>query len=322
MKTRSMILIVFILTGLLMTACQAANDPVQNPPVGPTATMSFEPTRASQIADTFPGHEGEVTGLEVYILESFPVQVHAQVSGYFSDGCVELVDISAERDGNTYTLILNTQRPSGDVECTQALVPFEEVVPLDVNGLPAGTYTVIAGDMQSEFVLDMDNEIPEEPVISPEPGIGLVSFQAVDRDTGVGFSFQIPEDFMQEGSEEDRTWLLEGPEVEGEGVHPTLSITLYEMDEESFEAWIDGQRDQLNLPQGNFDDQITLYQGIALDVEDWEEQAGVRVQWIPVGEYVLQLVFSPLDAENYPLAAETVEALYELVMGSWKVLGE
>ena len=68
--------------------------------------------------------------------------------------------------GNTYTLILNTRRPSGDVECTQALVPFEEVVPLDVNGLPAGTYTVIAGDMQSEFVLDMDNEIPEEPVIS------------------------------------------------------------------------------------------------------------------------------------------------------------
>ena len=127
---------------------------------------------------------------------------------------------------------------------------------------------------------------------------------------------------MQEGSEEDRTWILEGPEVEGEGVCPTLSITLHEMDGESFEAWIDGQRDQLNLPQGNFDDQITLYQGIALDVEDWEEQAGVRVQWIPVGEYVLQLVFSPLDAENYPLAAETVEALYELVMGSWEILGE
>lgn len=193
---------------------------------------------------------------------------------------------------------------------------------LDVVGLPAGTYTVAAGDMRSEFVLDVDNTIQEEPISCPEPGAGEVSFQAVDREAGVRFCFLIPDNFVQEESEEERTWVLAGPEVAGEGVKPTLTITLSTMDGLSFEGWIDDQSDQLNLPQDNFDDQIMLYQGIALDIEDWKDQTGARVQWIPAGEYVFQLVFSPLDAQNYPLATEALEAFYDMVMGSWMVLGE
>ena len=42
--------------------------------------------------DYIPGHQGEFTGLEVF-LESFPVQVQAQVPGYISNGCVEIEDV-------------------------------------------------------------------------------------------------------------------------------------------------------------------------------------------------------------------------------------
>ena len=322
MKTPTMIVTVFALISIVLTACNTPVDPTQTTPVEPTQNPAFEPTRALLDGDYISGHQGEITGLDVVILESFPVQVRAQVSGYFTDGCVELVDITIEREDDGFILTLNTRRPAGDVACTQALVPFDEAVMLDVVGLPAGTYTVAAGDMRSEFVLDVDNTIQEEPISCPEPGEGEVSFQAVDREAGVDFCFLIPDNFVQEESEEERTWVLAGPEVAGEGVKPALIITLFPMDGQSFEVWVDMQSDQLKLPQGNFDDQIMLYQGIALDIEDWNDQTGARVQWIPAGEYVFRLVFSPLDAKNFPQTTEALETLYGIVMGSWVVPGE
>ena len=322
MKTRTLILSLFVLASLLMAACSVSVEPTQTLPVESTQPPSFEPTRGWLDGEYIPGHEGEVTGLDVVILESFPVQVRAQVSGYFTDGCVELVDITAEREDDTFVLTLNTRRPAGDVECTQALVPFDEGVMLDVNGLPAGSYTVTAGDMQSNFVLGVDNEIQEDPITCPEPAEGEGAFQAVAREAGIGFCFLIPEGFTQEDSEEERAWVLVGPEVAGEGMKPTLTITLNEMDEPSFEAWMEAQSDRLNLPHGNFDDQITLYQGIVLDAEEWADQTGARVQWNPAGGYVFQLAFSPLDVQRYPLATEAMETFYDLVMGSWMVLGE
>jgi putative hemolysin len=45
--------------------------------------------------------------------------------------------------------------------CTTALVPFEEVVPLDVLGLPAGTYTVTAGEQSATYTLEMDNRVSD-----------------------------------------------------------------------------------------------------------------------------------------------------------------
>jgi len=37
------------------------------------------------------------------------------------------------------------------------LAPFEEVIPLYVYGLPAGTYTVKVNGVQGSFDLEMDN---------------------------------------------------------------------------------------------------------------------------------------------------------------------
>jgi inhibitor of cysteine peptidase len=41
--------------------------------------------------------------------------------------------------------------------CTQALVPFEETIPLDVEGLLAGEYTVNVNGVMATFTLDVDN---------------------------------------------------------------------------------------------------------------------------------------------------------------------
>ena len=92
------------------------------------------------------------------IMESFPVQVSVTIEGYLPDGCTELYEVNAIRDGDTFDIEVITRRPSGDVMCTMALVPFEETVDLDVLSLPAGEYTVRAGDLSETFVFDVDNE--------------------------------------------------------------------------------------------------------------------------------------------------------------------
>jgi inhibitor of cysteine peptidase len=91
-------------------------------------------------------------------MESFPVQVKVNVTGNLPDGCTSIVGSKAEFiDNNTFVLSIYTERPE-DLMCTMALVPFEESITLDVNGLAAGTYTVKGFDLEESFTLDVDNK--------------------------------------------------------------------------------------------------------------------------------------------------------------------
>jgi inhibitor of cysteine peptidase len=105
--------------------------------------------------------EASVESIEILILESFPVQVHALVKGNMPDTCTEIDQINRHSDleNNTFWVEITTVRPT-NVECTTEVVPFEEIIALDVYGLPAGVYTVDVNDVTDTFTLDMDN-VPE-----------------------------------------------------------------------------------------------------------------------------------------------------------------
>ena len=133
--------------GLLLSACQPVEE-TETPPAGD--------------GEYTYGQNAIVDSVEVMLLESFPLQAQVRVSGNLPDGCTELDEISVEQEGQEFILTITTRRPTGDVMCTQALVPFEEVVDLDIRGLEAGTYTVIAQEEQTTFTLDVDNTIPED----------------------------------------------------------------------------------------------------------------------------------------------------------------
>ncbi|MBG0787730.1 MAG: hypothetical protein H0S79_21790 [Anaerolineaceae bacterium] len=156
MMKRQLILIpLIILSVVFLAGC----DPV--------ATPSSEPPQND--GEFIYGQEATFEFLEVVILESFPVRVMVTVTGYLPDGCVVLDEISSGRDGFDFTLMAATHRPAGDVECTEALVPFTETVELEVLGLEAGTYTVHAQEQTATFELAVDNVL-EEPVIGDQEG--------------------------------------------------------------------------------------------------------------------------------------------------------
>ncbi len=106
--------------------------------------------------------EAPVDSFDIVFLESFPLQVNVIVTGNLPDGCTEIDEVTSKREGDTFVVRLTTRRPV-DQMCTEALVPYEEVVSLDVYGLPAGTYTVDVNGMTGMFTLETDNVLPDEP---------------------------------------------------------------------------------------------------------------------------------------------------------------
>ena len=121
------------------------------------------PSRAdtSRTDDARPG-TATVEEIDLLIMESFPVQVAVVARGYLADGCTEIDQVLTTFDAgrDMFDVEITTARDQ-DAVCTQALVPFEKRVELDIYGLPAGTYTVEANSVQESFQLAVDNVFPE-----------------------------------------------------------------------------------------------------------------------------------------------------------------
>lgn len=133
MKMKDLLFVLMAFVALSFSACQ--------------------PAQGNEEPEYTYGQDATVESLDILILESFPVQVQVTVSGYLPDGCTELHEITVERQDQDFILTVRTRRPTGDIACTQALVPFEETVELDVEGLAAGTYTVTAHGLEDSFTL-------------------------------------------------------------------------------------------------------------------------------------------------------------------------
>ena len=96
-----------------------------------------------------------VDEIDILILESFPVQINVIARGNLPDPCTEISEVLKEREGDTFFITIKTYRPPGF--CIQVLAPFEEIISLEVYGLPAGTYTVDVNGVQDTFDLEVDN---------------------------------------------------------------------------------------------------------------------------------------------------------------------
>ena len=101
-----------------------------------------------------------VDEIDILILEIFPVQINVITSGNLPDPCTEISEVIKEREGDTFFITIKTYRSPGF--CIQVIAPFEEIIPLEVYGLPAGTYTVDVNGVQATFDLEVDNILLKE----------------------------------------------------------------------------------------------------------------------------------------------------------------
>jgi heat shock protein HslJ len=153
-----------------------------------------------------------VDGIDLLVMESFPVQVEAIVRGNLSNGCVVLDGVSVKRTDQGFLIEVETH-VEGDF-CTQAQVPFEERVSLDVLGLPAGTYTVRAGEVSADLTFDVDNG------------------PADDR-TSAGSPSDAPAEYVQ-----DLRGTVTGIEIGADGLQVELTVPLAQRDESTYSVTI------------------------------------------------------------------------------------
>jgi len=152
----------------LLAACnQAGQQAAATPTTAAVATapVSGEPSRGQAM----------VHGIEVQMLESFPVQVNVVARGDLPDSCTQVDEVISQRTDDVFRVAITTLRQPGAI-CTQALVPFEENVALDVAGLPAGTYEVSVNGVTDSFTLATDNVLQQEPTTT---GAGAATRPAI-----------------------------------------------------------------------------------------------------------------------------------------------
>ena len=217
---------------LVIMACALAVLVACNSSAGETAaTPTAAPTAQPTIGSTEPVRgQAAVNSVDVLILESFPVQVNVTARGDLPDSCTQIDEIITQRTDDTFRVALTTLRQPA-ANCTQALVPFEQSIPLDVVGLTAGTYNVLVNGVPGSFTLDVDNVLLDDATtgagaaIQTEPGISGLVWHDLCSQTGAAAEGAAPAEGCVVAQSGD-TLQANGEFDEGEPGIPGVNVRL------------------------------------------------------------------------------------------------
>lgn len=92
-----------------------------------------------------------IENVEALLLESFPVQINLQVSGYQPDGCDFPVQVEQRREGNQVFVEIYRDVPLA-VMCPAMLLEYNETIHLE-GGFESGTYTIYVNDQTIEVTI-------------------------------------------------------------------------------------------------------------------------------------------------------------------------
>ncbi len=83
-------------------------------------------------------------------------QAEVEANGFLSIPCVALEEPAVVREGRTFHVVLAETTMAPDAVCIPvvAFTPFRAEVTLDLRGLEAGEYRVIANGVERKFVLE------------------------------------------------------------------------------------------------------------------------------------------------------------------------
>ena len=136
--------------------CWLSSDPtLTEPTTGPSSDPAPNPIQETG--------DAVVESIDVQMLESMPVQANAVLRGYFPDGCTVIDSYDQAQAGSTIRIRLTTRRTN--TVCAQVVTFFEQSIPLNVLGLPAGNYDVRVNELIAPFTLAQDNT-PDLPPVS------------------------------------------------------------------------------------------------------------------------------------------------------------
>jgi hypothetical protein len=259
------------------------------------------------------GENAILESLDVLLMESFPLQASAYIRGSLPDSCTTVKETVVEREGNSFRIRIITARPV-DAVCAQVLVPFEQNVPLDIYGLKAGEYTVVAQDLSTTFRLDVDN-VPSQS----ETGQAFAADKMLVESPNAGYAFRIPEKFSNAVPEGPVDVLVQGP-FYGDGAlapHAELIVGVQDLPAgEDFESFV---QKATNFGETAVDVQeISLGGEQAFYVPEMPGGAAhTRVVFVMHSGRLNILTFQPVSSEQNEQVLADQEQLFDSVTTSW-----
>ncbi|MEM7016702.1 MAG: hypothetical protein AAF512_05095 [Pseudomonadota bacterium] len=121
-------------------------------------TCSAPPTPTSSQQQEKPTEKKPPTRIEHLALQMrrhYPLKLNVIIQGKRLDECEGLSGIEVSREVNTFQLDLGFIKKQEGSPCDPGLF-FEHIVPLPLDGLTAGFYTVNANGLQAMFELPVD----------------------------------------------------------------------------------------------------------------------------------------------------------------------
>lgn len=135
-------------------------------PLSTTANAVFMPLIQSDLAIQLKEEDppfvdrAMVESVTVLKLDVAPIQIHAVVRGSLPSACLEIDKVQQQYIARQIRLKLFTRHQLDRRLCAAVLTPFAETVALDLGGLAAGDYQVVAQTMQVGFTLTADEVAP------------------------------------------------------------------------------------------------------------------------------------------------------------------
>lgn len=89
---------------------------------------------------------------DLLVAESYPVQIFLQVTGDMPTPCHEFRSQVAEPDEQKRIYVTAWSESDPNAACVQVLEPFDESIPITIEGAAEGSYTVyLNGELVGEF---------------------------------------------------------------------------------------------------------------------------------------------------------------------------
>jgi hypothetical protein len=310
---RSWFFLLVVLT-LCLQACNTSQVSTSRPGTGQQPGAQGEPPE-DQIKS---GELVKIEDIQVNITESTPLQVNVTLKGNLKNGCSQITNISPVRHNNTFEITFYSV-PIEGIDCTDSpQAPFQETIPLDVDGLPAGTYTVEAYGNSQIFTLSQEIILSSEPVC-PAPGMGTQQFSEDDPIQGIGYCFLFPTNFTAVPPSTPGIRIVAGPSYSNgpEPVQATLTITTSDPAGKSLADFIASQIASAGQGSDITQNNVSLGDSIqAIQVEGLPGQTGKRILFTENENLIYTLTFAPTD-EDYPQAKSDMENLFNTVVASW-----
>jgi inhibitor of cysteine peptidase len=112
------------------------------------------------LEDNFPQQESTVTDARVTSInissDIYSGWVVVTLTGNLKDPCTSMEGIKYEKEGETFILTVMTSREADTMCNSQALVPFEETIEIDITDMEPGEYTIDAQGVTAILKLPPD----------------------------------------------------------------------------------------------------------------------------------------------------------------------